>query len=164
MSYEPNYSSGGSVACDHGWRITRAATGSHDDMLTVHHASVPCASLGESDDGDAFPALFVEAAELMEGVVRSCTVEGKSDVEHTALLEGLGRQTHRKETEVDTLHVSRMLGAAGCAALRQAVDADRSLDGDAVDRMPEHQLNMSRSQLEEYVGAGFVRSRDVAFN
>jgi hypothetical protein len=44
------------------------------------------------------------------------------------------------------------ISGEGCAALRQAVDAERSLARDSVDRHAEHQRNLSTAELEELVG------------
>uniref|UniRef100_A0A7S2MBE1 Uncharacterized protein n=1 Tax=Haptolina brevifila TaxID=156173 RepID=A0A7S2MBE1_9EUKA len=53
----------------------------------------------------------------------------------------------------DLLIADGALSAAGCSALRQAVDTERSVAKDSVDKGAEHQLDLSVAQLEELVGA-----------
>jgi hypothetical protein len=54
----------------------------------------------------------------------------------------------------DLLRVPAFLSSASCALLRAAVDARRSLAKDSVDLGAEHQLNLSRAELESILQAG----------
>jgi len=52
----------------------------------------------------------------------------------------------------ELLKQHRAIGAAGCAALRRAVDERRSTAKDSVDKAAEHQLNLSPEELEVIIG------------
>lgn len=50
------------------------------------------------------------------------------------------------------------IGASGCAALRQLVDADRNVERDSVDGKSQHQLNIGAEQLITLIGRSEVES------
>ena len=93
-------------------------------------------------------------------VVRQCLVEGE-EVDACALVEALQTinehvDEYPTETALDLLSVKGAIDAAGCETLRRAVDATRSVVLDSVDQMPEHQLDLSRDELEGYLGTSTV--------
>ena len=93
-------------------------------------------------------------------VVRQCLVEGE-EVDACALVEALQTinehvDEYPTETALDLLSVKGAIDAAGCETLRRAVDATRSVVPDSVDQMPEHQLDLSRDELEGYIGSSTV--------
>ena len=93
-------------------------------------------------------------------VVRQCLVEGE-EVDACALVEALQTinehvDEYPTETALDLLSVKGAIDAAGCETLRRAVDATRSVVPDSVDQMPEHQLDLSRDELEGYLGISTV--------
>ena len=58
----------------------------------------------------------------------------------------------------ELLRVHGALDEASCAALRQAVDARRSVAKDSVDHSAEHQLNLTLEELRALIGANAVAS------
>ena len=99
-------------------------------------------------DNPTFQRFFT----ALPGVVRQCLVDG-ADVDPRALVDALPNvDTYPTETALDVLCVKGAIDAAGCCALRRAVDARRSVFPDSVDRMPEHQVDISREELEVYIG------------
>lgn len=95
----------------------------------------------------------------LPAAVRRCLVEGgaeRADPEEllSAIPDASGFPV--EETLLDVLRLRGALDAAGCAALRRAVDARRSCYPDSVDRMPEHQLDLSCAELERLIGAPAV--------
>ena len=53
----------------------------------------------------------------------------------------------------DVLQKPNLIGRAGCAALRAALDAGCDQQGDSVDGAPDYQLNLSADQLRMHIGA-----------
>ena len=104
--------------------------------------------------------VFAFAADKMDADERSAMLEGRTDVDVPSLVAALGHQMPG-ETELDVLRRRGAVDSAGCAALRRALDASylsgaMSFYPDAVDRMPEHQLDLSRAELEGLIGAATV--------
>ena len=104
----------------------------------------------------SFPERFARRAAHMPGVEHACMLDGRTDVDVVSLVESLGL-TLPLENELNVLSRSRVIDAPGCAALREAVDASArygtmSYGSDGVDRLPEHQLDLSRLDLEALVG------------
>ena len=85
-------------------------------------------------------------------VVRQCLVD-RVAVDARVLVEALPNiDAYPTETALDVLCVKSAISAAGCSALRTAVDTRRSLFPDSVDGMPEHQFDITREGLEGYIG------------
>jgi hypothetical protein len=96
---------------------------------------------------------------MLPDVVHECLVDGGA--ERVSLRELVGAIPDAasfpvKESALDVLCLRNVLSAAGCAALRHAVDTKRSVYPDSVDRMPEHQLDLSRIELEQLIGPAAV--------
>ena len=88
----------------------------------------------------------------LPSVVRQCLVD-RAEVDPHALVEALPNvDDYPTETALDVLRVKGAVDAAGCSALRRAVDAKRSLYPDSVDGMPEHQFDITREELEGFIG------------
>lgn len=127
-------------------------------------------------DTPAFEQFF----SALPDAVRQCLVDGGAPdaVDPRALLEGLNRPKlgppagdhwsgetgpleapaveYPTETARDVFSAKGAIDAAGCAALRREVDARRSVFRDSVDKMPEHQLDLRREELERLVGVPTV--------
>ena len=71
-----------------------------------------------------------------------------------ALLNMLPKPTG---TAADVIHEPNGLPAAACARLREAVDSASFAAADSVDGCIDYQLNLSRVELEELIGADEVR-------
>ena len=95
---------------------------------------------------------FEDAAARMPGVVRQLLVENvaPSTIPADSLLAAIGRS--ELHAGGDVMHIPTALSPRACAALRSAVDCERRLSCDSVDRGPEHQLNLSLSVLEMLIG------------
>ena len=95
---------------------------------------------------------FEDAAARMPGVVRQLLVENvaPSTIPADSLLAAIGRS--ELHAGGDVMHIPTALSHRACAALRSAVDCERRLSYDSVDRGPEHQLNLSLSALEMLIG------------
>jgi len=91
----------------------------------------------------------------MPQLVRQCLLDSQPVVDMAALMECINRRLPN-ETWLDIVHLPGALDAAGCASLRNAVDASRSFEADSVDAMPEHQLDLTRAELEVYLGPSAV--------
>ena len=94
---------------------------------------------------------FALALERMPDVVRECMEGGQPGTDLGALCEGLGHQPPQ-ESALDVLRLSQVINAKECAALRAAVDANQSCLPDSVDKMPEHQLDLSQPELASLIG------------
>lgn len=111
---------------------------------------------------DAMDSQFEEAAQAMPPVVRQLLVENTNPeaVLPELLLDALGYDNPELIRAAANGYVMRapdILSPRACALLRAAVDSDRRLDSDSVDRAPEHQLNLSRAALEALIGAEETR-------
>merc|ERR1712079_600642 len=62
------------------------------------------------------------------------------------------RQGLDGSAEVAILSRSSALSTQACASLRVAVDCNRQTKCDTVDGAPDHQLNLSREDLEAIIG------------
>jgi hypothetical protein len=112
------------------------------------------------------PVQFEGAAAKMMPVTRRVLVDGIVDAaDADALLDelegrdrGRGRPRGGASCAAATvpdevvMHAPSVISQAGCAALRRAVDAERSLACDSVDQKAEHQLNIGKPRLAELVG------------
>ena len=111
---------------------------------------------------------FRQQASRMPRLSRQLLIElvEPSTVDPGALLSELRLPANAHEAAISGLSMAgsaavlqreAALSRQGCAALRAAVDADQSSDRcqrpDSVDGGPDHQLNLSREQLESLVGA-----------
>lgn len=106
---------------------------------------------------------FVALAAKMPATVRSILVDGAdpSTVSTASLISELGISARRHLVEqgaqpARVLHVPSILGADACAALRSAVDAQRSTRVDSVDGAAEYQLPLSLAGLRSIVGDAAV--------
>ena len=99
-------------------------------------------------------SVFTQALQRMPDAAREC-IEGQPGTDLAALCEGLGRE-YPTENALDVLGQRQVLNAKECAALRAAVDANPSCLPDSVDRMPEHQLDLSKSDLADLIGVDAV--------
>ena len=61
-----------------------------------------------------------------------------------------------QECALDVISMKAVLDAPSCKVLRDAVDEKRSCYPDSVDRMPEHQLDLQRDELEKLIGVDAV--------
>jgi predicted 2-oxoglutarate/Fe(II)-dependent dioxygenase YbiX len=98
---------------------------------------------------------FASWEATMDPVLHRALVEDQMDVDDEALVRLLGC-----EKLVQTRAIVERRGAirqAGCAALRAAVDAERDVTQDSVDRKAQHQLNISIERLTECIGREDVR-------
>jgi predicted 2-oxoglutarate/Fe(II)-dependent dioxygenase YbiX len=123
------------------------------------------------------PAGYTELAAKMPPPLRALLVENAppSTIPMEAVLDALGMPTAEPTADFglrsltllgmlpkptgstsDVLHVSSCLDSAACAALRAAVDRECCTAADSVDGQPDFQLNMTRTQLEQVVGADAV--------
>lgn len=78
-----------------------------------------------------------------------------------ALVAELNATLEPKRARRDGMEVlkrKRAISAAGCAALRACVDAERSRTCDSVDQLAEHQLNCTRERLVELIGMESARA------
>jgi hypothetical protein len=98
----------------------------------------------------AMSSEFVAAAAALHPLLRRALVEDQVDEDDVALVELLGctllsstRRVLRRRGAID---------AAGCAALRRAVDAQRDVTRDSVDNMAQHQLNIDADRLTALIG------------
>jgi len=102
----------------------------------------------KAPDNPTFRRFFSALPEL----VRQCIVDRRA-VDLRSLVAALPNVANcPTETALDVLSAKGAVGPEGCATLRRAVDARRSMYPDSVDRMPEHQLDISREELEAYIG------------
>lgn len=113
------------------------------------------------DESEPNTPAFRRFFTMLPSVVRECLVDGAAaSVDPQALIAALPaaeqQQEIAAEVELDVLSIRGAVHAEGCAALRHAVDSKRSVYSDSVDKMPEHQLDLSREQLEGFVGASTV--------
>ena len=111
------------------------------------------------DESEPNTPAFRRFFTMLPSVVRECLVDGAAaSVDPQALIAALPAEEQEiaAEVELDVLSIRGAVHAEGCAALRHAVDSKRSVYSDSVDKMPEHQLDLSREQLEGFVGASTV--------
>jgi len=124
---------------------------------------------------------FRASAEKMTPSIRALLVEGASPTTVSAgdVLRSLGLREERPAASaypqlrslqllqalapispaagvVSVLHRPGMLSPEACDALRRAVDANRTTKRDSVDGGAEHQLDVSRADLERLCGASEV--------
>ena len=112
-------------------------------MITVpNHKMEPSAEYEVAEHD-----LAARTAAQMPSVARHCLIEGKA-VEYSALMKGIGRP-QPKESWNSVVQISKAIDATGCANLRNAVNASRSISEDSE---PEYQLELSREELEMHIG------------
>lgn len=105
---------------------------------------------------------FIEARRKMPLVVRNmlCCSTDPSTVPVHSLLKALNRTSPGHLSAAnrgDVMQVRCALSPQACAMLRGAVDIERRLVADSVDKAPEHQLNLSPEALEQLIGAEEAR-------
>ena len=98
----------------------------------------------------AMSAEFVAAAAALHPLLRRVLVEDHVDEDDAALVELLGCTLLTTTRRV--LRRRGAISAAGCAALRHAVDAQRDITRDSVDDMAQHQLNIDADRLTALIG------------
>ena len=100
---------------------------------------------------DAIPAEFATAAALFPPTVKQLLVDGcnPEDIRSSELLSELRITTLR---EARVLQRKAVLTSAHCKRLRDLVAKNEQTNVDTVDGGPDHQLNISRSQLVDAVG------------
>jgi len=91
----------------------------------------------------------------MPEVMHACLVGGK-DVDSHNLVHAIDLGDYPQETSLDIVSVKAALDASSCKILCDAVDETRSCYPDSVDRLPEHQLDLRRDELEALIGADAV--------
>ena len=130
------------------------------DAVVVLDAALT-AALGEQVQGD-----FLPEAERMPKLARALLIEGvaPSSVSPADLLDDLGMSVYERSLSQRAIASDRaVLGRSGvlspeaCAKLRAAVDSERRQMCDSVDGAPDHQLNLSRVELEGLIGTEEVR-------
>ena len=99
---------------------------------------------------------FVAAAAALHPLLRRVLVDDHVDNDDAALVELLG--CTRLTTTRRVLHRRGAISAAGCAALRLAVDAQRDVTRDSVDNMAQHQLNIDADRLTALIGRPEVQA------
>jgi len=110
------------------------------------------------------PADFAVQGERMPYVVRRLLVHGDqpSSVHVQELLDSLkiARRVCPEladATGCDVLRAPKVITQEGCAALRRAVDIERSTAKDSVDRAAEHQRNVTAIELGQLIGVEVVQ-------
>ncbi len=116
------------------------------------------------------PPDFEASLEQMPAIVRSVLVDGAlaEPAELVGALRSAAAAAPCRNADVSgggpaegrILRVPSLLSVSNCAALRRAVDAERSVAKDSIDRRAEHQLNLTRDALEALVGAGSAAAID----
>ena len=106
----------------------------------------------------ALPVDYLSAAERMQAAVHRALVTddlSESATPDPSLVEAINAALEPRRPRRDGIEVLRERGTisrSGCAALRAAVDAERSTKRDSVDDLAEHQLDCSRERLVELLG------------
>lgn len=139
-----------------------SAPASEDQAVTPSSSSSSSPNLqgGSFEDGapGAMHADFVAAAARLPPVLRRVLEDDVVDEDGgAALVALLGGSQGVPHTRL----VVRRTGAIspeGCAALRQAVDAERDVTRDSVDRLAQHQLNISVERLIELTSRSEVEA------
>ena len=119
---------------------------------TDHASSDVVYTRGRFDEGASgeFHADFADVLAKMAPVVRRALVDDVVDDDDAALVEQLG--CHLLPRTRALLRRRGAISPAGCEALRRAVDAERDVTRDSVDRIAQHQRNISFDTLLELVG------------
>jgi hypothetical protein len=125
------------------------------NMYQANETVQEAASLGVS------PA-FAPILDKMNAVVKRLLVEhaDPASISVDELLTAIKRNTpasRRAASDGDVMELPGILSAEACATLRTAVDRDQSMLIDTVDGGPEHQLTLSRDELERLLGGDVCR-------
>lgn len=121
-------------------------------MRQEHEAAISIAASASSsaEYRDGFEGEFEDTAAKMHPILRGVLIDDKVYEEATALVALLDCAALTSTRLV--VRRPRMISLEGCAALRGAVDADRDVSRDSVDRMAQHQLNIKVERLIELIG------------
>lgn len=108
----------------------------------------------EEGAAGSFHPDFASVAAGMDPILRRALVDDVVDDDDEALVAKL--ECHLVPHTRALLRKPGAIGPSGCAALRRAVDMERDVTRDSVDRQAQHQLNISVAALIELVGASEV--------
>lgn len=103
---------------------------------------------------------FLFQAQRMPAISRRLLLEHSDpqDVSAAALLDELQMPPETVSLGAPVLEYPGFLPPDACATLRGAVDRESQAKVDSVDGAPDHQLNLTREQLVDLVGASIVDS------
>ena len=117
-----------------------------------------CSSFHEGEPG-LFTAEFCAVAAKMDPLLHRALVEDVVDSDDKALVRLLEIENGISLSQTGALlRRPSVIGPAGCAALRAAVDAERNVTRDSVDEQAQHQLNIRIGRLTELIGREDVKS------
>ena len=121
-------------------------------MRQEHEAAISSAAGASrsAEDRDGFEGEFEDTAAKMHPILRGVLIDDKVYEDATALVALLDCAALTSTRLV--VRRPRMISLEGCAALRGAVDNDRDVSRDSVDRMAQHQLNIKVERLIELIG------------